>query len=127
MIHVDAKKFGNIPEGGWRYVGRRQAEKNRAKTPEKPRNKYRDPLLRQAYVHTVIDDHSRVAYAVIPRGRPHRGPGNRVGHIQVRGVGVCAGLHEVVDAFRTCPLDHLVSLRLPRRDLPACTQAPPRR
>ena len=62
MIHVDVKKLGNIPDGGgWRYVGRRQGEKNRAKTPGKPRN----PLLGYAYVHTVIDDHSRVAYAEI--------------------------------------------------------------
>jgi hypothetical protein len=44
MIHVDVKKLGNIPDGGgWRYVGRRQGGKNRAKTPGKPRNKHRDP------------------------------------------------------------------------------------
>lgn len=66
MIHVDVKKLGNIPDGGgWRYVGRRQGEKNRAKTHGKPRNKHSDPLLGYAYVHTVIDDHSRVAYAEI--------------------------------------------------------------
>lgn len=66
MIHVDVKKLGNIPDGGgWRYVGRRQGEKNRAKTPGKPRNKHSDPLLGYAYVHTVIDVHSRVAYAEI--------------------------------------------------------------
>ena len=66
LIHVDVKKLGNIPDGGgWRYVGRRQGEKNRAATPDKPRNKYRDPLMGKAYVHTVIDDHSRVAYAEI--------------------------------------------------------------
>lgn len=39
MIHVDVKTFGSIPHGGgWRYVGRRQGEKNRAATPEKPGN-----------------------------------------------------------------------------------------
>ena len=66
MLHVDVKKLGNIPDGGgWRYVGRQQGEKNRAATPDKPRNKYRDPLIGRAYVHTVIDDHSRVAYAEI--------------------------------------------------------------
>jgi hypothetical protein len=66
MVHVDVKKLGNIPDGGgWRYVGRRQGEKNRARTPGKPRNKHSDPLLGYAYVHTVIDDHSRVAYAEI--------------------------------------------------------------
>ena len=66
MLHVDVKKLGNIPDGGgWRYVGRQQGEKNRAATPGKPKNKYSDPLMGKAYVHTVIDDHSRVAYAEI--------------------------------------------------------------
>lgn len=66
MIHVDVKKLGNIPDGGgWRYVGRQQGERNRAATPGKDRNKWRGPLLRYAFVHTVIDDHSRVAYAEI--------------------------------------------------------------
>ena len=66
MIHVDVKKLGNIPQGGgWRYVGRRQGEKNRSATPGKPRNKYSDPLMGKAHVHTVIDDHSRVAYAEV--------------------------------------------------------------
>ena len=39
--------------------------KNRAATPGKPRNKHYDPLMGKAFVHTVIDDHSRVAYAEI--------------------------------------------------------------
>ena len=34
-------------------------------TPDKQKNKYRDPLMGKTYVHTVIDDHSRVAYAEI--------------------------------------------------------------
>ncbi|UKA75010.1 IS481 family transposase [Arthrobacter sp. FW306-07-I] len=66
MIHVDVKKLGNIPDGGgWRYVGRQQGKQNRAATPSKPRSKHRNPLIGTAYVHTVIDDHSRVAYAEI--------------------------------------------------------------
>ena len=66
MIHVDVKKLGNIPDGGgWRYVGRQQGDKNRAATPDKPRNVYRGPKIGTAFVHTVIDDHSRVAYAEI--------------------------------------------------------------
>jgi|BarGraNGADG00312_2_1021985.scaffolds.fasta_scaffold27289_2 hypothetical protein len=36
LIHVDVKKVGNIPDGGWRFVGRPQGNKNRAKTPDKP-------------------------------------------------------------------------------------------
>ncbi|MFC3299043.1 Integrase core domain [Arthrobacter agilis] len=66
LIHVDVKKLGNIPDGGgWRYVGRQQGDRNRASTPDKARNKYRGPLMGTAFVHTVIDDHSRVAYAEI--------------------------------------------------------------
>ncbi|WP_409333268.1 IS481 family transposase [Trujillonella humicola] len=66
LIHVDVKKLGNIPDGGgWRYVGRAQGERNRAATPGKPRNKHYDPKMGTAFVHTVIDDHSRVAYAEI--------------------------------------------------------------
>ena len=66
MIHVDVKKLGNVPEGGgWRYVGRQQGNQNRAATPGKARNKHRGPLIGTAFVHTVIDDHSRIAYAEI--------------------------------------------------------------
>jgi transposase InsO family protein len=66
LIHVDVTKLGRIPDGGGhRFVGRRQGEKNRAATPDRPRNKHRNPLLGTAFVHTVIDDHSRVAYAEI--------------------------------------------------------------
>jgi transposase InsO family protein len=66
LIHVDVKKLGNIPDGGgWRFVGRAQGKLNKALTPGKPRSKWRNPLMRHAFVHTVIDDHSRVAYAEI--------------------------------------------------------------
>jgi transposase InsO family protein len=69
LIHVDVTKFGNIPDGGgWRYVGRHQGNRNRAMTVARtgtPRSKTYEPQLGTAYVHTVIDDHSRVAYAEI--------------------------------------------------------------
>ena len=66
MIHVDVTKFGNIPDGGGhRFVGRPQGNKNRSATPGKPRSATHEPLMGRAYVHTVIDDHSRVAYAEI--------------------------------------------------------------
>jgi hypothetical protein len=66
LSHVDVKKVGNIPDGGgWRYVGRPLGQKNRAATPGKPKNKWHDPMMGYAFVHTVIDDHSRVAYAEI--------------------------------------------------------------
>jgi transposase InsO family protein len=63
LIHVDVKKLGKVPDGGgWRYVGRAQGPKNRFATADKPRNKWRNPLIGTCYLHTVIDDHSRVAY-----------------------------------------------------------------
>ncbi len=63
LIHVDVKKLGKVPDGGgWRYVGRQEGLRNRAATPDKPRNKYRGPLIGTCFLHTVIDDHSRVAY-----------------------------------------------------------------
>ena len=66
LLHVDVKKLGNIPDGGgWRYVGRTQGNRNRNTTPGKPRNSRRAPNMGTAYVHTVIDDNSRVAYAEI--------------------------------------------------------------
>ena len=66
LIHVDVKKLGRVPDGGgWRFVGRQQGYTNRAVTVErtgKPRNRWRNPLVGTCYLHTVIDDHSRVAY-----------------------------------------------------------------
>jgi transposase InsO family protein len=67
LIHVDVTKFGNIPDGGGhRFVGRQQGERNRSATVERTgaqRNMHRNPVLGRAFVHTVVDDHSRVAYA----------------------------------------------------------------
>ena len=66
LIHVDVKKLGNIPTGGgWRFVGRAQGGKNRRTTFGTQRSKAHHELLGHAFVHTVIDDHSRVAYAEI--------------------------------------------------------------
>jgi transposase InsO family protein len=66
LIHVDVKKLGNIPTGGgWRFVGRVQGKKNRAATPGAARSRRRNVLMGHAFVHTVIDDHSRVAYAEV--------------------------------------------------------------
>jgi transposase InsO family protein len=66
LIHVDVKKLGKVPDGGgWRYVGRAEGMKHRAATAARtgePKSKYRQPLIGTCYLHTVIDDHSRVAY-----------------------------------------------------------------
>jgi transposase InsO family protein len=68
MIHVDVKKLGNIPDGGgWRFVGRVKGERHREATATRTgnRNAKWEPRIGTAFVHTVIDDHSRVAYAEI--------------------------------------------------------------
>jgi len=66
LLHVDVKKLGKVPDGGgWRYVGRAAGQRHRAVTSARtgvPRSKYRQPLIGTCYLHTVIDDHSRVAY-----------------------------------------------------------------
>lgn len=62
------KKLGNIPDGGgWRFVGRVQGERHREATAARTgnRNTRWEPRVGKAFVHTVIDDHSRVAYAEI--------------------------------------------------------------
>ena len=66
LVHVDVKKVGNIPDGGgWRFVGRRQGDKNRAATPGKPKSKWHNPKMGHAFIHSVIDDYSRVVYSEI--------------------------------------------------------------
>ena len=69
LIHVDVTKFGNIPDGGgWRYVGKQQGNRNRVQTANRAgasRNKRYQPNMGRCYLHTVVDDHSRVAYAEI--------------------------------------------------------------
>jgi transposase InsO family protein len=66
LIHVDVKKLGKVPDGGgWRYVGRQRGLKNRSATAARtggPRSKHRGILIGTCYLHTVLDDHSRVAY-----------------------------------------------------------------
>jgi len=65
LLHVDVTKFGNIPDGGgWRYVGKQQGDRNRSATVSRT-GTARHPLLGTTFLHTVIDDHSRVAYVEI--------------------------------------------------------------
>jgi transposase InsO family protein len=66
MIHVDVKKLGNIPDGGgWRYLGRQAGDQNRIATRNRTGtiNAYRQPKVGTCFVHTVLDDHSRLGYA----------------------------------------------------------------
>jgi transposase InsO family protein len=56
LVHMDVKKIGRIPDGGgWKAHGRQMgssAAKKKAK-------------IGYDYVHSVVDDHSRVAYSEI--------------------------------------------------------------
>jgi transposase InsO family protein len=52
LVHVDIKKLGRIPDGGgWRAWGRSEEVRGRG--------------IGYAYVHSAVDDHSRVAYSEI--------------------------------------------------------------
>jgi transposase InsO family protein len=66
LLHVDVKKLGNIPVGGgWRFLGREQGKANRYRDGGQARNRWRQPLMRHGFIHVVLDDHSRLAYAEI--------------------------------------------------------------
>ena len=56
MIHVDVKKLGRIPAGGgWRLHGRDRTRLHRHKAAK----------IGYDYVHTAIDDHTRMAYSEV--------------------------------------------------------------
>ena len=65
MIHVDVKKLGKIPAGGgWRLHGR-DATVSVA-------NRHKKVKIGYDYVHTAIDDHTRLAYSeVLPDEKDH--------------------------------------------------------
>jgi transposase InsO family protein len=66
LIHVDVKKLGNIPDGGgWRYLGKQAGDHNRIATRNRTgaSNAHHQPKVGTCFVHTVIDDHTRIAYA----------------------------------------------------------------
>jgi transposase InsO family protein len=61
LVHVDVKKLGNIPAGGgWRAAGKGAGQRNRRAAD--PR---RNPNLGYSYLHTALDDYSRLAYTEI--------------------------------------------------------------
>ncbi|MFM7145520.1 MAG: IS481 family transposase, partial [Actinomycetales bacterium] len=72
MVHMDVKKFGLIPAGGgWKVHGRSAMAARRAKLrgQRRPagwaRNASSPGRRGYAYVHSVIDDHSRLAYSEV--------------------------------------------------------------
>jgi hypothetical protein len=79
LLHVHVKKPGNVPDGGgWRFAGRAQGKQNRKVTAHRTghrRQNFSRPLTGTAFIHTVIDDHSRVACAQICDDETGTAPG----------------------------------------------------
>jgi transposase InsO family protein len=56
LVHMDVKKLARIPDGGgWRALGRAARETTRDRTTK----------VGYDYVHSLVDDHSRLAYSEI--------------------------------------------------------------
>jgi helix-turn-helix protein len=96
LVHMDVKKIGRIPGGGWRAHGRGVGSMLRDRSTK----------IGFDYVHSLVDDHFRLAYSeILPGGatQPHRA--NRVGlppglHQQRRpGCRACA----LAQALLRCP------------------------
>lgn len=57
MIHVDIKKVGKIPKGGgWAVHGRGTDQHRKSK---------RGPKIGWTYIHSAVDDYSRLAYSEV--------------------------------------------------------------
>ncbi|MFE9927790.1 IS481 family transposase [Streptomyces sp. NPDC005533] len=64
LVHLDIKKLGNIPDGGgWRVVGRTAGDRNRQATTGQ--RKSSTPVIGYSYIHSAVDDHSRLAYSEV--------------------------------------------------------------
>ncbi|WP_412076035.1 IS481 family transposase [Streptomyces xanthophaeus] len=64
LVHVDIKKLGNIPDGGGHKVmDRRQAMDNKIATTS--RRKSSKPVIGYSFIHSAVDDHSRLAYSEV--------------------------------------------------------------
>jgi transposase InsO family protein len=58
LVHVDIKKLGQIPDGGgWKLLGRHEGKKNNQKMGSR-RGGY-------GFIHSAVDDHTRLAYSEI--------------------------------------------------------------
>jgi transposase len=69
LVHVDVKKFGLIPPGGgWKILGRRAAEngRNHRQAQRRASRDFRGTgKAGYAFVHSAVDDHSRLAYSEV--------------------------------------------------------------
>jgi transposase InsO family protein len=64
LVHVDIKKLGRIPDGGGHRVhGRAIGSRNSRLTTTIRKRAH--PVVGYSYIHTAIDDHSRLAYSEI--------------------------------------------------------------
>jgi hypothetical protein len=58
LVHVDIKKLGRIPVGGgWKVLGRQAGIKNN--------DGHGSSRVGYAFIHSAVDDHSRLAYSEI--------------------------------------------------------------
>jgi transposase InsO family protein len=56
LVHMDVKKIGRIPDGGgWRAHGRQMGRSKQR----------RNTIVGYDYVHSLVDDHSRLAYSEV--------------------------------------------------------------
>ncbi|GAA3599285.1 hypothetical protein GCM10010968_15980 [Agrococcus terreus] len=84
LVHMDVKKLGRIPDGGgWRANGRGGPGDNRD----------RKHGLGYDYIHAVVDDHSRLAYAEI--------------HADEKGATAAGVLTRAADHFASHGLDRI--------------------
>jgi transposase InsO family protein len=71
LVHVDVKKLGNVPDGGgWRFTGKAQGLQNRLATARRTGQRSQaagnyHARAGRAFIHTVPDDCSRLAYSEI--------------------------------------------------------------
>jgi transposase len=61
MIHVDIKKLGRIPDGGGHRVMARAAAYANKKATTTARYQHGRPKIGYHFLHTAVDDHSRLA------------------------------------------------------------------
>jgi len=99
LVHVDIKKLGRIPDGGGhRAVGRAKGWSNRGHGKDRPRQGY-------AYIHTAIDDHSRLAYSeILPNERQETAAGfwqRANAHFQGYGITVLRVLTDNGSCYRS--------------------------
>lgn len=56
LVHMDVKKLGKIPDGGgWKALGRQMTKAAKCKQPQ----------IGYDYVHSVVDDNTRIAYSEV--------------------------------------------------------------